>query len=66
MLSPEKMSHPYQTLPNASKIYKEWNYSVNSTYDGDITIFTLEKRINGKEHSKHVEASSNQKSCFSE
>jgi len=66
MLSLEKMSPPYQTLPNVSRTYKGWNYSVNSIYNGDTITSASKKKTNGKEHSKRVEAYSNQKSCFLE
>jgi len=48
------MSLPYQTSPNVSKISKEWNYSVNSIYDGDTITSASEKKTSGKEHSKHI------------
>ena len=63
MPSLEKTSHLYQTLPNASKTYKGWNYSANSIYDGGTITSALEKKTNGRGHSKHNKAFSNQKSC---
>jgi len=55
------MSSLYQTLLNALKTYKEWNYLVNSTYDGNTIASTSEKKTSGKEHSKHIKVYSNQK-----
>ena len=63
MQSPAKTSHCSQTLDSASKTYKEWKYSANSTSDGAITTSVSEKVTNGKEHSKHAADFSNQKSC---
>jgi len=61
MLLPGKMSHLYQTLHNALKTYKEWNYLANLTYDGDIITSASERKINGREHSKCAKDFSNQK-----
>jgi len=49
------------TSNNVSKTYKEWNYSVNLTSDGAITISGYMKGINGKLLSKPVKDYSNQK-----
>ena len=59
--SPERMSPPYQTLPNVLKAYKGWNYLANSTYNGDTIISALKKKTSGKERSKYIKDYSNQK-----
>ena len=60
-MSPKKMSLHSQTSNNALKIYKEWSYSANLTFDGATTIFVSRKVTNGKQHSKHIKVSLNQK-----
>jgi len=60
-MSPERMSLHSQISNNALKTYKEWSYSASLIFDGDTTISAFGKVINGKQHSRHVEASSNQK-----
>ena len=47
--------------PNALKTYREWNYSVNSTSAGAITISGYMKGTNGKLLSKLAKDYSNQK-----
>jgi len=61
MWSQGKMSPHSPTSNNALKIYREWNYSVNLTSDGAITIFEYEKETNGKLLSKLAKDYSSQK-----
>jgi len=44
---------PLPTLDNVSKIYKEWNSSANSTFDGAITTFAFTLETSGKQPSRH-------------
>jgi len=55
------MSPHFPTSNNVLKTYKEWNYSVNSTSAGAITISEYVKGINGKLLSKPAKDYSNQK-----
>jgi len=55
------MSLHSPTLNNASKIYREWNYSVNLTSAGAITISEYAKGTNGKLLSRPTKDYSNQK-----
>jgi len=59
--SPKKMSLHFQISNNALKTYKEWSYLANLTFDGVTTIFVFKKVTNGKQHSRHIKASLNQK-----
>jgi len=60
MQSPGKMSPHFPTSNNALKIYREWNYSVNSTSAGAITISGYIKGTNRKLLSKPAKDYSNQ------
>ena len=63
MQSPERTSPHSPTSNNVSRTCKEWNYSANSIFVGDTITFASTKVTNGKQHSKHIEDYSNQKSC---
>src|SRR6266581_8280630 len=65
MKSPEEMSHHFQTLDNASKTCKEWNYSASSISDGATITSAYALEMNGKQPSRHAGDYSNQRSCFS-
>src|SRR5882672_10111452 len=64
--SPGKTSRRSQTLDNVSKIYKEWNSSVNSTFDGAITTSAFALETSGRQPSRHAEDYSSQRSCSSD
>src|SRR5712691_98378 len=65
MKSPEEMSRHSQTLDNASKTCKEWNYSASLTSDGATITSADTLEMNGKQLSRHAGDYSNQRLCFS-
>ena len=51
---------PFPSSQNSSMTWQERNYFQNSMSDGDTTMSTSKKEINGKQHLKPMKASLSQ------